>query len=370
MVVKNIDKPIATTHVGAYPKPKWFSQYQLSGRDMLDVFKDQTYEQAYRDAVAAVIKDQELAGVDIVADGKMAYDEFRGGTGWFQYTLDRVNGITGRSEEITSIFAGHPLEVIQEMASAYGSPVATEKLSAGPMRLALEYKISKELTDKPIKFNIGDSSIIATMILNGGPYEQQTDLIMDLAKIYNKALRELDEAGAPFIQTDTSPINVLPSFREVSDDEFAFFVDAFNTMFDGVKAEKWIHVCWGRLHGQPLLGAGAERAWDIAYPHLIETNADTVNMHMSYAGDDVLKVMGEYDTDKNIALGAVSISSLLVESPEKIADLLTNATKYVDPNKLYATTDCGLITIMDRTVAQFKLKSLVEGANLARKEVT
>ncbi|MFQ6012049.1 MAG: hypothetical protein ACE5LS_00170 [Thermoplasmata archaeon] len=369
MVVKNIEKPIATTHVGAYPKPKWFTPYQLQGRDMLEAFKDPTFEQAYRDAVAAVLKDQELAGLDIVADGKMAYDEFRGGTGWFQYTLDRINGITGRSEEITSIFAGHPLEVIQEMASAYGSPVATEKLSAGPMRLALEYKISEELTDKPIKFNIGDSSVIATMILNGGAYKEQTDLIMDLAKIYNGALRDLDKTGVPFIQTDTSPINVLPSFREVSDDEFAFFVDAFNAMFDGVKAEKWIHVCWGRLHGQPLLGAGAERAWDIAYPHLLETNADTVNMHMSYAGEDVLRVMGEYESDKNIALGAVSISNLLVESPEKIADLLTNAVKFVDANKLYATTDCGLITVMDRTVAQFKLKSLVEGANLARKEV-
>ena len=72
MVVRTVRKAIATTHVGAYPKPPWFLPYQWRGRDPLDVFKDKAAEQAYRDAVTSVIKDQELAGLDIVADGKMA----------------------------------------------------------------------------------------------------------------------------------------------------------------------------------------------------------------------------------------------------------------------------------------------------------
>ncbi len=370
MVVRAVEEPIATTHVGAYPKPEWFKDYTWRGRDLLEVFKDKAYEDAYRDAVTVVFKDQERAGVDIVCDGKMAYDEFRGGTGWFQYTLDRVHGLTGRSEEITSVFKGHPLEVIQEMATAYGSPIATQKLTGGPLRFALQYKISKELTDKPIKFNIGDPSTIATMILNGGAYKDQQEIIMDLNKIYNEELKELAEAGCPMIQTDTSPINILPAFRDVKPEEFQFFVEAYNTMVEGVKAEKWLHVCWGRLHGQPLLGAGAVRAWDKAYPHLIETDADTINMHSSYAGDDVLKVLKEYPTDKNIALGVVNINDLIVEKPEKVANFLRTALKYVDANKLYATTDCGLITLMDRTVAFHKLKAVVDGANQVRKEAT
>jgi len=368
MVVRTVRKAIATTHVGAYPKPPWFLPYQWRGRDPLDVFKDKAAEQAYRDAVTSVIKDQELAGLDIVADGKMAYDEYAGGTGWFQYTLERLGGISGRTEEITSIFKGHPLEIIQQMASAYGSPIATSKLTRGPLRFALQYKISADLTGMPLKFNIGDPSTEGTMIMNQGAYKSQEDLIMDMCRIYNEEFKELDAAGCPIIQTDTSPINILPAFRDVKKEEFDFFVGAFNSMFKGIEAEKWLHVCWGRLHGQPLLGAGAERAWDKAYPVMLETDADTINMHMSYAGDDVLKVLKEYPTDKNIALGAISISSLLVEPPEKVAKFLSTALKYVDAKKLYATTDCGLITLNERTVSQKKLKSLVQGANIVRKE--
>jgi 5-methyltetrahydropteroyltriglutamate--homocysteine methyltransferase len=171
------------------------------------------------------------------------------------------------------------------------------------------------------------------------------------------------------IQTDTSPINILPNFRDVSKDEFDFFVHAYNKMVDGIKMEKWLHVCWGRLHGQPLLGAGDVRAWDKSYPHLLDTNADTINMHMSYAGDEVLRVLKEYPTDKNIALGVIDISRFFVEKPEKVAEFARKATKYADPNKLYFTTDCGLITVLDRTVALYKLMALAKGIELARKEL-
>lgn len=375
MVRRTVDEPLATTQVGAYPKIDWFRPYQFDGEDMLEAFKDKQVEHAYRDAVNGVIKDQEQVGLDIVSDGKVAYDDYAGGTGWFHYTLDRLEGLSGRTEETTSIFKDHPLEIIQEMAGAYGTPIATGKIRNGGLRLARQYKIANELTDKTIKINIGDPSTIGTMIMPGeeSPYDEQEDLIMDLCEIYNEELTALADAGCPIIQTDTSPINVLPAFRDVPQDEFDFWIDAYNTTIDGVDAETWIHCCWGRLHGQPLLGAGEEQAWDTAYPQLLETDADTVNMHFSHAADNeaIFEVLGEYDTDKNIALGAISINSLLVESPDDVKDFINTATQYVPRDQLYLTTDCGLVTVMDREIAKKKLNSLVNGAERAReREVT
>ena len=59
---------LPTTMVGSYPRPNWFT-HQLDGRDLLEAFKVIHHAEAYEDATRTVIKDQELAGLDILADG-------------------------------------------------------------------------------------------------------------------------------------------------------------------------------------------------------------------------------------------------------------------------------------------------------------
>ncbi|HEY6506790.1 MAG TPA: hypothetical protein VIY56_02180, partial [Vicinamibacterales bacterium] len=65
---KVVDKLLPTTMVGSYPRPQWFKQ-QLLGRDIRVAFKEVQHEEAYDDAVATTIRDQEEAGLDIVTDG-------------------------------------------------------------------------------------------------------------------------------------------------------------------------------------------------------------------------------------------------------------------------------------------------------------
>ena len=57
MVKKVVDKLLPTTMVGSYPRPGWFKQ-QLLGRDIRVAFKEVSHEEAYQDAVKAVITDQ------------------------------------------------------------------------------------------------------------------------------------------------------------------------------------------------------------------------------------------------------------------------------------------------------------------------
>jgi methionine synthase II (cobalamin-independent) len=77
MAIKIVDKILPTTMVGSYPRPHWFT-HQLRGRDVRVAFKEVAHEEAYTDAVAAVIRDQESAGLDIVTDGNMWYDDYVG----------------------------------------------------------------------------------------------------------------------------------------------------------------------------------------------------------------------------------------------------------------------------------------------------
>ena len=78
--------------VGSYPRPHWF-KHQLLGRDIRVAFKEVQHEEAYDDAVATVIRDQEEAGLDIVTDGNMWYDDYVGVIGSFcWYMYERIGG--------------------------------------------------------------------------------------------------------------------------------------------------------------------------------------------------------------------------------------------------------------------------------------
>src|SRR6185503_8372149 len=66
---------LPTTMVGSYPRPSWFRE-QLRGRDIREAFKEIHHEEAFADAVGRAISDQEKAGLDIVTDGQMWFDDY------------------------------------------------------------------------------------------------------------------------------------------------------------------------------------------------------------------------------------------------------------------------------------------------------
>ena len=93
MATKIVDTLLPTTMVGSYPRPHWF-KHQLLGRDIRVAFKEVQHEEAYHDAVATVIRDQEEAGLDIVTDGNMWYDDYVGVIGSFcWYMYERIGGL-------------------------------------------------------------------------------------------------------------------------------------------------------------------------------------------------------------------------------------------------------------------------------------
>src|SRR5690606_38691040 len=66
---------LPTTMVGSYPRPGWFT-HQLAGRDVLEAFKVVHHKEAFEDAVKVVIDDQHRAGLDVLADGQMWFDDY------------------------------------------------------------------------------------------------------------------------------------------------------------------------------------------------------------------------------------------------------------------------------------------------------
>ena len=73
--------------------------------------------------------------------------------------------------------------------------------------------------------------------------------------------------------------------------------------------------------------------------------------------------------DRGVALGLINHRSTEVEDPEAIASQVRRALRYVDAERLYLTTACGL-QHQPRQNAFFKLKALADAAAIVRAELT
>ena len=67
-------------------------------------------------------------------------------------------------------------------------------------------------------------------------------------------------------------------------------------------------------------------------------------------------------------VGAIDVASNAIESPEEVAATLREALKYVDPDKLYPCTNCGMAPL-SREVARGKLSALRAGAEIVKQEL-
>jgi 5-methyltetrahydropteroyltriglutamate--homocysteine methyltransferase len=62
------------------------------------------------------------------------------------------------------------------------------------------------------------------------------------------------------------------------------------------------------------------------------------------------------------------VATNTIETPEEVANTLRKALKYVDADKLYPCTNCGMAPL-PHDVANAKLNALSAGAEIVRKEL-
>ncbi|HEY7688923.1 MAG TPA: hypothetical protein VH835_09530, partial [Dongiaceae bacterium] len=59
---------LPTTVTGSLPRPTWYTE-NLGTRSFLEAMVRRNYREQYEDAVTCYLRDQDLAGLDIVTDG-------------------------------------------------------------------------------------------------------------------------------------------------------------------------------------------------------------------------------------------------------------------------------------------------------------
>src|SRR6266702_6974696 len=158
--------PLATTVVGSYSVPEWL------GRLKTDYYQRRISAQHLNEihdvAIKAALKDQELAGVDIVSDGELRRDND------IDYLLTRLPGAEISRRAKTDYYDYYDAEVTGPLPEPGG----------GSLGLAADFAFTREQTDRPIKFSFTGPFSLSRRIRNGG-YADQAGLVRALARQLN-----------------------------------------------------------------------------------------------------------------------------------------------------------------------------------------
>lgn len=73
---------------------------------------------------------------------------------------------------------------------------------------------------------------------------------------------------------------------------------------------------------------------------------------------------------KKVCIGTVSHRALQADRPEEVADVIRKALKYIPPERLIASSDCGFGRQgCNREIAFYKASAIAQGANIVRREL-
>src|SRR4051794_33758418 len=182
---------IQTTVVGSYPVPSWLRIY--NSRESL------------RDAMLVVLKTQELAGIDVVADGELYrwdinHPETNGMIDYF------VRPLQGVQVELTQDQLRGWRQKTGRGYRSQPAGIVTGPIGHGRLNLARDYALYRDLTPKPKKFTVTSPYMLAR-VLEDAHYESLGALVMALADLLKAQLAEIDAA---VVQVDEANVTGHP----------------------------------------------------------------------------------------------------------------------------------------------------------------
>jgi 5-methyltetrahydropteroyltriglutamate--homocysteine methyltransferase len=371
MLTVSKGRPLLTTITGSLPRPHWFNM-NLAGRPFSVAMTDIAFREQYTDAVATYLSDQTRAGLDLLTDGDARCDCDVGGRSWFGYPAERLLGLTGhhvgRGRTASSRDKG-PGDIMFEVLETRVLPAVTGPISRGALEYARVWKIAQRQTRKPVKFGAISGQMIGTSVFDAF-YKDRRQLMMSLSEAMNAELTELADAGCPVIQVEEPAIHGMVGVddKEVTGD---FLVEAFNREVRGLRAksEVWCHTCWGNPAAQRT--ETKRRFYTPALSYFDRLDVDVITFEAAdNGGDEIEDFAKAISAPKKIAIGVISHRSLQVERPDEVAALVRRALKFIPPERLIISTDCGFGRQgMSRLHAFYKMVSLVRGTNIVRREL-
>jgi 5-methyltetrahydropteroyltriglutamate--homocysteine methyltransferase len=364
---------LPTTITGSLPRPSWYTE-NIGTRHFLEAMVSRRFREQYEDALTCYLRDQELAGLDIVTDGDCRFDDDVGGQSWTAYPPNHMSGLDIAHPVPTPAGRGgiwFPRgHILHDYLESRVMPVITGPIGRGNLQYTAMWKAAQRFTEKPVKFG-GVSAEIVAFALQDKYYKSIPERIFAIADAFNEEYHELADAGCPVIQIEEPQLHLI-AIRKIQDKVInqELMSEAFNRTVKGLRAktEVWAHSCWGNPSQQRMFAE--VQSYKAALEAYNKIDADVVTFEMSSSGGIDLEAIGKIITDKKISIGVIDHHTLQVEQPEQVAAQIRAALKHIPAERLMVSTDCGMGREgMSRRHAFYKAVAIVLGTNIVRKEL-
>jgi 5-methyltetrahydropteroyltriglutamate--homocysteine methyltransferase len=334
---------IPATVIGSWSFPGWYAKFCDDVARQPELFGPDDRDEAVRDAIRLAVEDQLRAGADLITDGEMQRVDFN--LGFYDY----LAGIK-------------PLP----QARRWGAPAHDQRsryVCAAPLSaprglgLIQEYRRLRELTDAPVKVPVPGPFTLAGCLQGGEVYRDRGEITEALLPLVNREMNDLAAAGVEFIQLDEPSFACHPDHPER-------FLDLIARTVAGVKAKVSMHLCFGNYRGRAV----GWRSYRPLFPHLARAAVQQLALEFASREMAEIELAGEIKPPLELAVGLVDVKNTWVEPPELVAERLRLTLRYIDPERVSVTPDCGFSQTA-RFIARRKLESLAEGVRRVRREL-
>ncbi len=255
---------ILTTHVGSLIRPQVLQDF-LRAKQKGEPFDKQAYEKCVTDSVAAVVRRQAEAGVDVISDG-----EFGKSISWSQYVLERLSGFERRPVKPgANPFARGAdrerfAEFYAELDAREGVATTTDSVCVGPIAYTGQAELQRDIDN--FKAALKDVKVEEAFL----PVAAPASVVPDRKNEYYKSdeeclhaigaamrteykmivdagfLLQLDDARAAVTYDRMVPPASFEDYRRW----VAMHMEVLNHAIEGLPPERIrYHVCWGSWPG-------------------------------------------------------------------------------------------------------------------------
>lgn len=325
---------IQTTVVGSYPLPAWLAAHPSAVH--------------LRDAVLVVLKTQELAGIDVVTDGELSrFDVNHPDTnGMIDYFVRPLQGVRSELNRVElEAFRRQPGMGFRTRPAG----VVHDRLTEGTLNLPAAYESVRGLTARPLKFTVTSPYMLAKTLLDSH-YGDRRALLLDVADVLRKQVQAIDAA---VVQVDEANLPGSP-------DDGPLAAEAINHVLSGVRGEKAVHLCFGNYGGQTI----QKGLFRDLMPFFNALSCDHLVLEFARRGYDELEVFRDLKPSIALGVGVIDIKDNEVETSTEVARRIERAVQVLGPERIkWVHPDCGFWMVL-RSVADRKMRALVEGRNL------
>jgi 5-methyltetrahydropteroyltriglutamate--homocysteine methyltransferase len=228
----------------------------------------------------------------------------------------------------------------------YRKPIVIGKIGRTKPVTLKWFRFAQSLTDKPVKGMLTGPYTMMDWSFDEY-YGSRSQCALALAEVINKEAKDLEKAGAKYIQIDEPAISVRP-------EELDLAISALRVAVAGLKAKTITHICYGRF--------------ELIYPKMLKLPVDQIDLEMSNSGYDMLSLFEKASFTKEIGLGVIDVHSHMIETKDTIKNRIKAAMEVIPSEQICVDPDCGLKTRSQEEVIA-KLKVMVQAVKETREEL-